>query len=139
MTLPRLYPPSRRFATVVRWLGLALLGIVVAAVVAIAASRLASQQIGLASEPVSAGDALAPAAEWKAGRKEHRHAHAHRHRARKEAMPGKGQAGTTSAPPSTTTPTTNPATSTPEAQPAAPSQPAGPADGEEVEQSGPDD
>lgn len=43
-----------------RWLGLALLGIVVAALVAVLASRLVSQQIGLASEPVSAGDALAP-------------------------------------------------------------------------------
>lgn len=43
-----------------RWLGLALLGILVAGGVAIAASRLASQQIGLASEPISAGDALAP-------------------------------------------------------------------------------
>ncbi len=43
-----------------RWIGLALLGILVAAAVAFAASRLASQQIGLASEPVTAGDALAP-------------------------------------------------------------------------------
>jgi hypothetical protein len=44
-----------------RWIGLALLGIAVAAAVAIAASNLASQQIGLASESISAGDALAPA------------------------------------------------------------------------------
>ncbi|MFP5388451.1 MAG: hypothetical protein ACLGG5_04040 [Thermoleophilia bacterium] len=44
-----------------RWAGLALLGIVIAAAVSVAASRLASQQIGLASEPISAGDALAPA------------------------------------------------------------------------------
>lgn len=44
-----------------RWVGLALLGIVIAAAVSIAASSLASQQIGLASEPLSAGDALAPA------------------------------------------------------------------------------
>jgi len=82
MTLPALYPPSRKFVIVVRWLGLALLGIVVAAVVAIAASRLASQQIGLASQPASAGDALAPAAGGHAGRAAHRHAHArawHRH------------------------------------------------------------
>lgn len=49
-----------------RWAGLALLGIVIAAAVSVAASRLASQQIGLASEPISAGDALAPA------RQEHR-------------------------------------------------------------------
>jgi hypothetical protein len=45
-----------------RWLGLALLGIAVAAGVAIAASNLAGQQIGLSSEPISAGDALAPVA-----------------------------------------------------------------------------
>jgi hypothetical protein len=44
-----------------RWLGLALLGILIAAVISIAASRLASQQIGLDSQPISAGDALAPA------------------------------------------------------------------------------
>lgn len=50
-----------RVPATLRWLGLALLGILVAAGVAIAASRLASQQIGLASEPISAGDALAPA------------------------------------------------------------------------------
>lgn len=116
MTLPTLYPPSRKFVVVVRWLGLALLGIVVAAAVAIAASRLASQQIGLASEPVSAGDALAPAAERKAGWTEHRRAHAHRHRAtRAPVAPGSSQV----------TPL--------------PSQPAEPADGEEVESSGPDD
>ena len=132
MTLPTLYPPSRKFVTVVRWLGLALLGIVVAAAVAIAASRLASQQIGLASQPVSAGDALAPAAERKAGRTEHRYAHPRRHEARKETMPGKGEAGTTSPPPSTTTPTTK-------APAAPPSQPAEPADGAESEPSGPDD
>jgi hypothetical protein len=110
MTLPTLYPPSRKFVVVVRWLGLALLGIVVAAAVAIAASRLASQQIGLASEPVSAGDALAPAAERKAGRTEHRH-----RATRAPVAPGSSQV----------TPL--------------PSQPAEPADGEEVESSGPDD
>jgi hypothetical protein len=44
-----------------RWAGLALLGIVIAAAVSVAASRLASQQIGLASEPITAGNALAPA------------------------------------------------------------------------------
>lgn len=131
MTLPTLYPPSRKFVTVVRWLGLALLGIVVAAVVAIAASRLASQQIGLASQPVSAGNALAPAAERKAGRTEHRHAHAPRHEARKETMPGKGETGTTSPPPSTPPTTRTPA--------APPPQPAEPADGAESEPSGPDD
>ena len=44
----------------VRWIALALLGVAMAAGVSIAASRLASQQIGLASQPISAGDTLAP-------------------------------------------------------------------------------
>ncbi len=44
-----------------RWFGLALLGILIAAAVSVAASRLASQQIGLSSQPIEAGDALAPA------------------------------------------------------------------------------
>jgi len=43
-----------------KWIGMAVLGILIAAAIAVAASRLASRQIGLASEPISAGDALAP-------------------------------------------------------------------------------
>lgn len=43
-----------------RLLSLAVLGILVAAAVAIAASQLASHQIGLASESVLVGDELAP-------------------------------------------------------------------------------
>ncbi|HVX32301.1 MAG TPA: hypothetical protein VHA80_04095 [Solirubrobacterales bacterium] len=43
-----------------RWIGLAVLGLVIAAAVAIAAGTLASRQIGIASESVSAGDSLAP-------------------------------------------------------------------------------
>ena len=50
-----------------RWFGLALLGLLIAAAVSIAASRLASQQIGLATEPVTAGDALAPVTPKKSG------------------------------------------------------------------------
>jgi hypothetical protein len=49
-----------------KWIGLALLGVAIAAAIAVAASNLASRQIGLASEPISAGDALAPAAKPKA-------------------------------------------------------------------------
>jgi hypothetical protein len=65
MTLPSLYRRlstfvSMRMPGTIRWAGLALLGVLIAAGVSIAASSLASQQIGLASEPVSAGDALAP-------------------------------------------------------------------------------
>lgn len=44
------------------WIGLALLGMVVAAAISIAASRLSSQQIGISSEPLSAGRELAPPA-----------------------------------------------------------------------------
>ena len=49
-------------ASTLRLIGLAIAGILVAAAVAVAASQLASRQIGLASEPVSAGDELAPPA-----------------------------------------------------------------------------
>lgn len=44
----------------VRWTLLALLGLLVAVAVGIAASELTSQRIGLSSEPIGAGDALAP-------------------------------------------------------------------------------
>lgn len=44
-----------------KWILLALLGIAIAIGVAIAAANLTSQQIGIANESVSAGDALAPA------------------------------------------------------------------------------
>jgi hypothetical protein len=44
-----------------KWVLLALLGLTIAIGVAIAAANLTSQQIGIASESVSAGDALAPA------------------------------------------------------------------------------
>lgn len=44
-----------------KWIGLALLGLAVAIGVAIAASHLTSQQIGIASESITAGDKLAPA------------------------------------------------------------------------------
>jgi hypothetical protein len=52
----------------VRWIVLALLGLLIAAGVSIAASSLVSQQIGLDSEPISAGDALAPQAPSRANR-----------------------------------------------------------------------
>jgi hypothetical protein len=44
-----------------KWILLALLGLAIAIGVAIAAANLTSQQIGIANESVSAGDALAPA------------------------------------------------------------------------------
>jgi len=42
------------------WIGLALLGILAAAAISITASKLSSQQIGISSEPLSAGRKLAP-------------------------------------------------------------------------------
>ena len=44
------------------WILLALLGLVVAAGVTAAASRLSTQHVGLSSEPLSAGERLGPAA-----------------------------------------------------------------------------
>ena len=86
-----------RLPATAKWIGLALLGLVIAAAVALAASHLASQQIGLASEPISAGDALAPAAQTShRGRGPRRHGH-------------QGEATTTAPtvpePPTTTVPT----------------------------------
>lgn len=46
---------------VIRVVALALAGLAVAAALAVAASRLSSQRIGLSSEPSSAGNRLAPA------------------------------------------------------------------------------
>jgi hypothetical protein len=45
---------------IAKWVLLALIGLAIAIGVAIAAANLSSQQIGIASESVSAGDALAP-------------------------------------------------------------------------------
>jgi len=46
----------------VLWILLAVLGLVVAAGVTAAAGRLSTQHVGLSSEPLSAGERLAPAA-----------------------------------------------------------------------------
>ena len=50
-----------RVPSALRWLLLALAGLAVAIAVALAASELASERIGLSSEPVRAGESLAPA------------------------------------------------------------------------------
>jgi hypothetical protein len=47
----------------VRWFLLAVAGLAVAIGVAIAASELTSERIGLSSEPIRAGESLAPAAD----------------------------------------------------------------------------
>jgi len=86
-----------------KWILLALLGIAVAVAIAIAAGNLASRQIGLASEPISAGDALAPATSTKGG------SHVSHNKSEREAEP---PTTTTTAPetektaPETTTPPT---------------------------------
>ncbi len=51
---------SPRALTVLRWSLLALLGLVAAIAVGVGAAALTSRQIGLSSEPVRAGEALAP-------------------------------------------------------------------------------
>jgi hypothetical protein len=51
---------SGRHATL-RWVLLAIAGLAIAVAVAVIASELTSQRIGLASEPLRAGEALAPA------------------------------------------------------------------------------
>ena len=50
-----------------KWVLLALAGLAIAIAIAIAAANLTSQQIGIASESVSAGDALAPALQAPTG------------------------------------------------------------------------
>lgn len=50
-----------------KWVLLALAGLAIAIAIAIAAANLTSHQIGIASESVSAGDALAPALQAPAG------------------------------------------------------------------------
>ncbi len=87
--------------TAMRWIGLALLGILIAAAVAFAASRLASQQIGLASEPVTAGDALAPRAVEHANPTRHRAKH-HPHRT--QSSPTTPTPSESAEPPTYTTP-----------------------------------
>lgn len=83
----------------IKWVGLALAGLLVAAGVAIAASNLASRQIGLASEPISAGDALAPATSHNRGHSSPSSGHGH---------------GDSTTP---TAPTTAPAQTVPEPEP----------------------
>ncbi len=111
----------------IKWVGLALAGLLVAAGVAIAASNLASQQIGLASEPISAGDALAPATSQNHGHGSPNSGHGHGNRTTPTTS-------TTTPEPEATTPNPTPepeATipTTPEGEPTAPTSPSnGPRD-----------
>lgn len=105
----------------IKWVGLALAGLLVAAGVAIAASNLASQQIGLASEPISAGDALAPAASPNRGHSSQNSGHGHGDRTTPTAP-------TTTPEPQPTVPTPTPepeatTPTTPEGEPTTPTSP----------------
>jgi hypothetical protein len=52
--------PQRRGRAVAGWVLLALLGLVIAGGASYAASRLASEPVGLSGEPLRAGEALVP-------------------------------------------------------------------------------
>lgn len=100
-----------------RWGMLALLGLAIAVAVAIAASKLTSQKIGLASEPIRAGEALAPASADRHRDRTHGRHHAGRQRRpAPETTPASTSpppAATTTAPPASPTGTgTTPATDT---------------------------
>lgn len=60
-----------------KWVLLALAGVAIAIGVAIAAANLTSQQIGIANESVSAGDALAPSLQVPAEPKPRGEGHDH--------------------------------------------------------------
>lgn len=83
---------------IAKWVLLALVGLAIAIGVAIAAANLSSQQIGIASESVSAGDALAPSLNVPAGKPQ-------------------GEGHEHGGPEETTTPTESPTTTTPEEVP----------------------
>jgi hypothetical protein len=92
-----------------KWVGLALIGILVAVGVAIAASNLASREIGLASQPIRAGDALAPpeASEGRSGKAPDTGSGRHRRRpprATETPTPPTPEPPATTAPPVTTAP-----------------------------------
>lgn len=114
--------------TTVRWIGLAVLGLIIAATVALAASRLASQQIGIASESVSAGDSLAPPItsppQARRERGDHSAAAGQTEGAATEARPPEAEGG--------------PAGSTEAVKPVAPIEPTGTGQGAEPEPPAPE-
>jgi hypothetical protein len=59
--MPRL-SRKRHIPAAVTWIALAIVGLVLAAGISLAASRLSSQHIGLSSEPLDAGQQLVPKA-----------------------------------------------------------------------------
>ncbi len=85
------------FSATAKWTLLALLGLAIAIGIAIAAANLTSRQIGIASESVSAGDALAPALNVPGEGKPQGES------GDRSGKPGKGGTTTIPSPPSTTT------------------------------------
>jgi hypothetical protein len=79
------------------WLALALLGIVLAAGISLAASRLSSQHIGLSSEPLTAGEGLSPSTGAKQ-RPAQRPKHHHRSKHGSQASPSQPAAPVQPAP-----------------------------------------
>ena len=86
-----------------RWTLLALLGLAVAAAISVAASNLVSQRIGLASEPLTAGQELAPPPRGDARRSNDRHS-----RPTTTAPTTTATTTTTAAPPPPSVPTNGP-------------------------------
>lgn len=95
---------SSRNAAILRWSLLALSGLVVAIAVGVAAAALTSSRIGLSSEPIRAGEALAP----KSAQREDHHGGRGRGRDHPEDDPHRGGDSTTSTSMSTSTTTTAP-------------------------------
>jgi outer membrane biosynthesis protein TonB len=118
MSLPNLCRSLSRLRPMLRWIGLALLGILIAAAISIAASRLASQQIGLASQPISAGNALAPPGKKRETPQPQSPSHAGKRQA--HASP---PSSPNPAPEPEPEPEPEPTPSSPESNPAPPTQP----------------
>jgi hypothetical protein len=92
-----MWRPSRRGRLwgVASMTALALLGLVVAAAISLAASRLSSQHIGISSEPLSAGKSLSPVDDGQTKKQtQHRTRTQHHHR-------GSGRTQTQTTPPAT--------------------------------------
>jgi hypothetical protein len=105
----------------IRWILLALAGLVVAAAVSVAASQLVSQRIGLAAAPVSSGKELAPP--------RHESSQAGRGGGDQRAS-GRTTTATTPSTTTPTTPTTTPTTTQPTTTPPSTGSQGGGGDGE---------
>ncbi|HEY7631634.1 MAG TPA: hypothetical protein VH817_13070 [Thermoleophilaceae bacterium] len=89
------------------WVALALLGLVVAAAISLAASRLSSQHIGLSAEPLTEGSQLAPSEDRvkRSGSANHHRSAGHRSQ---HGTSSKTTTSPASAPPPAQTPSATP-------------------------------